>query len=480
MDVRKAHQQGAIMTKTTDRFNRTLFGGGIPESGFTLVELLVASFVAALVSTVTWSILIETTKSDVRAESRRRLHENWNQATTLIQSEIALSDLIESEGLSPSDIEDDVDCDLLQDDNARLKLRMHLVGTLPDIVYGVRRISTLPEPHNNQYMGTPDAGVLIRCGPRLFIEDDGSSKYIQGKYQQSIVLDNLNLSKDDGLKINNPSNHKKLVEFSLSMHENQADANASTIRTKTLSSGGISRINEVPPIPSDVSICERICDSKDYYCGDNVTTLLKKNAREGPNYPTGKRGKISTEEDYTVGVDQAPVFGTDSICTNRPYIDGPNGAKITGSSGNYVINGNPTPGRANPPENAGVTLTGGTQGRNILLGTSANDTLNGGENHDALIGRDGNDLLNGDKGNDNILPWSSTSQESGDTTVYGGDGFDRIYLKNSAATYTLSSENPGIDCDNIYYKVESQTGNGILYLCSIEQIVFKESVRTMN
>ena len=101
---------------------------------------------------------------------------------------------------------------------------------------------------------------------------------------------------------------------------------------------------------------------------------------------------ISTEIDYTVSVDQAPVFGTDSICTNRDYMVG---AKVAGSSGNFVINGNPTPGRTNP-EDAGVTLTGGTQGRNILLGTSANDTLNGGKKHDALIGRGGNDLLKGE------------------------------------------------------------------------------------
>ena len=418
--------------------------------------------------------MIENTKSDVRAESRRRLHENWNQATALIQSEIALSDLIESEGLSPSDITAD-DCDLLQNsDHARLKLRMHLVGTLPEIVYGVRKISTLPDSYKNQHMGSPDAGVLIRCGPRLSIDDDGSNKYEQGFYQQSIVLDNLDLSQNDGLKINNTSDHKKLVEFSLSMHENQADANASIMRTKTLSSGGMSRINEVPPIPSDISICERICDSKDYYCGDNITTLLKTNAQEGINYPTGKRGKISTDIDYRVGVDQAPVFGTDSICTNRPYIDG---AKVTGGNGNYVINGYPNPSRPNAAE-AGVTLQGGTHGRNILLGTSTNDTLEGGKKHDALIGRGGNDLLNGYEGNDSILPWTSTSQESGETTVNGGDGFDRVYLKNSASTYTLLPEQSREECDNIYCKVESQTGNGILHLYSIEQIIFKESVRT--
>ena len=450
MDGHKGHHRGVVMTKSTNRINKYPLGRGNSGLGFTLIELLVASFVAGLVSTITWTILVESMKSDVRAESRRRLHENWNQATSLIQSEIAMSDFIESQGISPSIIEEDADCDLLRDDNARLKLRMNLVGTLPGIIYGVRKISTLPEPHNNQYMGTPDAGVLIRCGPRLFIEDDGSIKYIQGEYQQSIVLDNLDLSQNDGLKINDLTESKKLVEFSLSINENRGDATAAKIRTKTLSSGGMSRINEIPPIPSDKSTCETICRSKDVDCGDGVTTLLSNMQRV-----------------YKAPFNSEPAFGTDTICTNRSLRTGDG---IEGANSNYVMDANPTPGR---DDSTGVNVIGGADGRNILLGTPANDTLTGGTHHDALIGRGGEDFLSGDEGNDSFVPWTSTKQENSTITIHGGWDFDRVYLNGEESTYTLR------DCSSNSCKIDSSTG-GRLNLTGVEMLVFRSTSRRLT
>ena len=108
----------ATMTKHIDQ--RTSWCARSTASGFTLIELLIASLVAGLVSTITWNIMIENTKGDVRAEFRRRLHDDWNQATTLIQSEIAMSHSIETTGLSPSNVTND--CPLLQDPDTHLKL----------------------------------------------------------------------------------------------------------------------------------------------------------------------------------------------------------------------------------------------------------------------------------------------------------------------------------------------------------------------
>ena len=450
MDGHKDHHRDAIMTKPTNRINKDPYRRGYSDSAFTLIELLVASFVAGLVSIITWTIIIESTKSDIRAEFRRRLHENWNQATSLIQSEIAMSDWIESKGLSPSDVEDDADCDLLRDENAHLKLRMKLVGTLPEIIYGVRKISTLPEPHSNQYMGTPDAGILIRCGPQLFIDKDGSNKYIQGKYQQSIVLDNLDLSQDDGLKVNDLTDSKKFVEFSLSINEHQSDATDAKFRAKTLSSGGMSRINEIPPIPSDKSACETICRSKGVGCGESVTTLLS-------NMPRF----------YSAPFDPEPIFGTDTICTNRSLKIGDG---IKGANGNYVMDANPTPGRDNP---RGVNVIGGGDGRNILLGTPANDTLTGGAHHDALIGRGGNDLLRGDGGNDSFVPWTSTKQENSTITIDGGWGLDRVYLNGEESSYTLRT------CSSNSCRIDSMAG-GRLNLTGVEMLVFQSSSRRLR
>ena len=437
---------GATMTKHTD--HRTSDCACGTTSGFTLIELLIASLVAGLVSTITWNILIENTKGDVRAEFRRRLHDDWNRATTLIQSEIAMSHSIETTGLSPSNVTND--CPLLQDSDARLKLRMHLVGTMPDILYGVRRIGSMPESEANQWMGGPDSGVLIRCGPRLTISDDGSTDYIQGTpYQQSVVLDNLDLSNSDGLEINQEGNSRKLVEFSLAMNENLSNKKSTTIRTQTLSSGGMSRINEVPPIPSDKSTCEVICRSMDVDCGQGVTTLLTNMRRV-----------------YTAPINPEPAFGTETICTNRSLKIGDG---IKGANGNYVMDANPTPGRENAK---GVKVNGGTEGRNILLGTSANDTLQGGPHHDALIARGGDDFLSGEAGNDSFVPWPSITQQNSTVSVDGGMGFDRVYLNDVESSYTLTS------CSSRTCRVRSNT-NGSLKLTSVEMLVFQSSSRRL-
>ena len=447
MVVQKISYLGATMTKRTDQNSRN--PAQSKTSGFTLVELLIASFIAGLVSTLTWNILIENTKSNVRAEFRRRLHEDWNQATTLIQSEIAMSHSIESTGLSPSNVTND--CPLLQDPDTRLKLRMHLIGTMPDILYGIRRIGTLPESESKQWMGGTNSGILIRCGPRLTISDDGRTDYIQGTpYQQSIVLDNIDLSNTDGFEISEATDSQKLVEFTLSMNETLGEGQSTTIRTQTLSSGGVSRINEVPPIPSDKTTCERICRTKDIDCGYGVTTLLS-----------------NMDRLYTTPIDPEPAFGTDTICTNRSLQTGDG---INGANGNYVMDANPTPNRNNPK---GIKINGGNEGRNILLGTSANDTLQGGPHHDALIGRGGDDSLSGEAGNDSLVPWSSTTQENSTVKVNGGMGFDRVYLKGEASNYTLRS------CSINSCKIDSSSG-GTLNLTSVEMLVFKSSNRRLT
>ncbi len=448
MDVRKLMIHNAVMTKPVDQIRINSSQRKVWVSGFTLVELLVASSIAALLSTLTWTILIENTKGNIRSEFRRRLHEDWKQTTTLIQSEISKSDLITSENITADSIPDER-CPLLQDSNARLKLRMHLVGTLPEIIYGTRTIASLPESEAHQWMGNPDDGVLIRCGPEREISTDGKIQYRQGSYQQSILLDNLDLSQSDGLEINQSLDSEKLVQFSLSMNEAMSENPSEIIRTKTLSSSGLSRINEVQHIPADTSSCQTICQTQDVACGEGVITVLEENLRF-----------------YYAENEPEPVFGTKTICTNRSLELGDG---IAGANGHYVIDGYPTPTRNNP-EGGGVTLEGGAR-RNILLGTPADDILLGGPNHDGLIGRGGNDELYGNAGNDNIVPWVSISAETTTVTIDGGDGFDRIYLKDLEANYNL-------DCNGNSCELESNSG-GTLILFNVEMLMFKTSTNRL-
>ena len=438
----------AVMT-TVIRPDPSKTNQSVPtETGFTLVELLVASFIAGLLSLITANVMIENTKSNARTETRRRIHNDWNRTTQLIQSEIAMSHSIESAGLSPDNVSDD--CPLLQHPETRLQLRMHLVGTMPDVLYGVRSIQSLPASEANQWMGGPEGGVLIRCGPRLTISKDGSADYIQGTpYQQSIVLDKLDLSTGDGLTVSQSTDNQKRVEFSLAMQDNLDRIKSAPASSQTLTSGGISRINDVPPIPSSESTCNVVCRTEDAECGHGVKTLL-------PGDPRFYAAPVLTE----------PVFGTSTICTNRSVILGDG---MQGANGNYVMDGQPSPDRNTTK---GISLSGGT-GRNILLGTPVSDTLRGGPDHDGLIGRGGGDHLHGEAGNDSFVPWISASESSDNVTVNGGSGFDRVYLQGPEPDYSLSS------C-SVSHCILRSTAGGTLHLTDIEMLVFQSSTKRLN
>jgi len=438
----------AAMTMLTETFGQMRNPCPSTTSGFTLVEVLITSFIAGLLSITTATLMIENNHSNARAETRRRLHEDWNRTTHLIQSEIAMSHSIETSDLSPYNVTDD--CSLLQDPETRLKLRMHLIGTLPDVLYGVRTIRSLPAAEANQWMGGPDGGVLVRCGPRLNISKDGRSDYIQGTpYQQSVILDNLDLANGDGLDIIGNPHSQKLVEFQLAMQGDLGKKRSRPAKTLTRSSGGLSRINEVVPIPTEKSVCESICREEGINCGHGVTTLLSSDPRN-----------------YTAPEETEPVFGTATICTNRSLHLGD---RINGANGNYVIDGNPTPDQSS--EN-GIQLIGG-EGKNILLGTPRNDTLRGGPQHDALIGRGGSDNLRGEAGDDSLVPLTSASNTSTTTTVDGGEGFDRVYLQGPQSDYNATG------CH--INRCTLRTDNGAsIQLFNIELLVFKDSTRRLS
>ena len=105
------------------------------NQGFSLVELMAAIVVAGLITTVTATVLIQNAESNAAAERRRRLLEDWNRATTLLQDEIAMSQSVLSEG----DVEElrlsTGGCDLLSSDEAKLKLQMPLLVVQLQLVH---------------------------------------------------------------------------------------------------------------------------------------------------------------------------------------------------------------------------------------------------------------------------------------------------------------------------------------------------------
>ena len=424
------------------------------NKGFTLLELLVAASIGALVSILTGSIIVDNIKSTARGEALQRLKEDWNRATTLIESEIAISQSLQTIGLNISNTERQ-ECPYLAD-NSQMKLRINLPGKLPDILYGTKRISTLPSTEHNQWIGGSDAGVLIRCGPKMTISATGQDDYIEGQDpQESIILDDLDLdNNDDGFKVDQVSGDSKLVLFELIMQGNNARFNTANSTPFQIGSGAFSRINPVQLVPKSRSICQTICTDVGLPCSsnqnDSVITLTSDQPR-----------------DYILPSKNITNSDLTTVCTNRPVEEN---SSITANDANYVIDASPTP--TNQSINSGVNINGGEFGRNILLGTSFAERIIGGPFDDVIVGRNGDDTLEGAGGDDSFLPWTTNS--STDATIDGGLGLDSVYIdddfKNAEneQNYRTDSSCDSRQCDL------TGPGGGKLSMTNVEIIVFND------
>lgn len=422
----------------------------LKNPGFTLPELMVAVGIGTIISFVTGSVLLDGVKSSARGEAIQRLREDWNRTTMLVESEISISNSVQSNNLNLSAVEAQ-DCPLLSQ-SSRLKMRIGLPGNLPDIIYGVQPISNLPSDQAKQWIGDEQSGVLIRCGPQLTISPTGSGDYLETTpYQQSIILDDLDLSNNDGFKVEQGSRDSKLVRFELIMKGNNISHANSSYKN---GSGAFSRINEMPPVPEEKSICSKICTRPNEPCStvanDNVITLT-----------------TSQPQQYTAPSKVSTSANTTTICTNR--VVGMSDS-ITGSDANYVIDANPIPSQN---VGGGVIINGGINGRNILLGTELADTIEGGNFDDILVGRGGGDSLIGGLGNDSFLPWLK-QVSSADASVSGGSGLDRLYINGESQDFTESAA-----CTTTGCAITSSQG-GVITMDKIEVVIYNDTARRLN
>ena len=425
------------------------------ESGFTLTELLVASVIGIVIAATTGIVILENAKSNARAEANQRLREDWKRATALIESEIALSRSTESTNLTLSK-QEKLDCPLLTS-NGQLRIRVRLPGNIPNILYGVESIKNLPADQVDQWIGGPEGGVLIRCGPQLTITATGSGDYLETTpYQQSIIIDDLNVATDNGLEA---SGDGKLLNFEIIMQGNNINLTSTSKNRYQLGSGAFSRVNELPIVPQMQSICSIICKNPGQPCNtvknSSVITLL----------PTSTKTYV-VPSSTTLGAK------TTTICMNRAV---PTGSSITGSDANYVIDASPTPTQV---VSGGVKINGGSDGRNFLFGTELGDAINGGPYDDVLVGRGGNDTFNGGAGDDSFLPWGSMqdpSDSSSNVRVDGGLGLDRVYFNGVAASFSGLSACKSSNCT-----LTSIHQGGNAGLKNIELLVFEDKTLRLN
>lgn len=98
-----------------------------------------------------------------------------------------------------------------------------------------------------------------------------------------------------------------------------------------------------------------------------------------------------------------------------------------------------------------MTTITGTNGADVLTGTTGDDTLNGGNGADTLSGGDGDDTLNGGNGTDTLTGGDGDDAligGNGDDLLDGGGGYDKVYGGNGNDTLYLDEFDTVIDGQN--------------------------------
>lgn len=109
---------------------------------------------------------------------------------------------------------------------------------------------------------------------------------------------------------------------------------------------------------------------------------------------------------------------------------------VTNDQNVFTYNDTITAEKVKPPECAGIALDDpivvgedGTQGSNLIIGTSGTDTINGKGGNDCIVGVGGNDTLSGKQGKDVLIGGAGVDTlngGNGDDTIYGNEGDDTL------------------------------------------------------
>lgn len=417
---------------------------------FTLPELIIAAGLGFGLALVAGEAMLNHLQSNARAESLQRQREDWNRATSFVESEIAMSGRILT---NPASISVPPQCDLAP---SEIKLALDLSRDLPLVIYGVRPVEQIPDQERPQWLGeglnNQGYGLLIRCGPKLKITADGSDDYDNtSPASQAVLLDGIDTNAPGGglyVKVHDV----KSTSFTLSV-KGLASSRFTKNPTSTqyrLGSGAYSRINPVAGFPEEASTCTRICSINNgkRECKDIGGYYIISLTDAQPN-------------PFSVPYQAVTLSDNITVCSLR------NGDQITGSSANDVIDGLPQPQQTNQPY-PGVTINGGS-GRNVLLGTPGPDTIIGGSDDDTLIGRGGADSLNGGAGNNSYLPWPDLTSTTNlaNAAISGGSGLDIVYLRGNRSDFSNTT-----GCSKNSCSISAK--GGTITMSGIDVIIFKD------
>ena len=348
-------------------------------NGFTLVELLVASLAAGLVTVAASSAVTYHMRASASMEAVERTKQDWGRVSHFIEAEVALSERVIT---NSSNINLNQCNQTIQ--SGEFLFALEIRRDLPAALYYI----TNNQAGSDQWSGTRS---LFRCGPGI----DELGEYtdaITGSNQ--VVNDSQRLidgmtSECDLTVINAPtSGIGKSLQYQLCLQGLSKRVFQQTISTYSR----VSPIYSYPPITT--------------LCSDDDLRL------EGFAKVDG--GTTSAETLNTSGTaipDDQEVL----ICGNG------GGDTITGSLTNDVLEA----GEIGPG-----ALISGRDGNDRLRGSPGNDTLQGEGGDDVLLGGGGDDQLDGGSGENRYLPGAGTN------TITGGAGLDVVFFDGDKADYT--------------------------------------------
>ena len=348
-------------------------------TGFTLVELMIASLIGVLTATVAGQVMLNHLETSERVEAYQRQRANWRRTTGFIEAEVALSESIVTD---PSKITIPPSCQtIINDPQTQFRFALNLRQDVYQSIYAVRPSDEGWLKHN----------TLWRCGPSfnpkgdyLSIEEEDAYKASdepKGPGVQRLLdsLDNTDTT-NNGFRVITPPTTGKLLSFELAMVLLNRD-NTTRRFSYTNTSSTRTRISPLYSRPTSGSLC-----------------MASNMVKFSPNSSQKDSGIFQvniSEGDLTVGQDVL-------ICGKGLV------SSIHGSSYDDIIESG---------ADTGTTIYG-CNGNDVLEGTTAKDTLKadeGGSQHCPTDSRrDGDDILIGN-GNTDTTP----------EILVGGDGYNR-------------------------------------------------------
>lgn len=421
--------------------------------GFTLVELMVASVIGLLTTTVAGQVMLNHFETSEKAEAFQRQRENWTRAANFIEAEVALSESIVTDGTK---VTIPASCKtVFNQDKTQFKFALNIRQDVHQSIYAVR-------PSDDGWL---KPNTLWRCGPSF--DKHGNYLSIEEEVNEGpiaqILLDGLdNNDSHNGFEIKESASPGKLLNFKLSMVKlNQSNqsrrfsySNQSSTRT---------RISPLYSRPTSGSLC-------------TASNMVK----FGPT-----PGSSSTE--FKVNISEGNLIaGQDVLICGKGLV-----TAIHGSSYDDIIESGADK----------ATTIYGCNGNDVLEGTIANDTLigdGGSTSHcPGIDKKDGDDILIGNGNNSSSIEilkggngFNRYIPGPGNTRVIGGGNLDIVFFDKpiqytdgtaTATNYTFTAPSGG-SCNRSQCTVKDITNSPQLEytLENVEILIFPDQRKDLE